>query len=64
MNNFIGINNYFEFLEFWTFVVNQETWRKKFLELEKSASELSAHLKEAEQEKLTLQTKLKHARLT
>lgn len=48
--------------EFWTFVVNQETWRKKFLELEKSLSELSARLKEAEQEKLTLQTKLKHAR--
>lgn len=63
MNNFIGIVN-FEFLEFWTFVVNQETWRKKYLEVEKNAEEVSGRLKEAEQEKLALQTKLKHARLT
>lgn len=63
MSNFIGMN-YLKFLEFWTFVVNQEAWRKKFLELEKNAAELSGRLKEAEQEKLALQTKLKHARFT
>jgi len=49
-------------VEFQEFVRNQEACRKRWHESHTAASHLKTSLAEKEQENVTLQTKLKHAR--